>query len=160
MRETIPPERHLTDLSVKCLKELEQGLRDLVKLERCRSFRQIVIYLLETMLYVAKQRADFHLKVSSRWRKDHLKGQIRASVSGELYSGLAEKACGFGMEVSELVRIFLQMALDFYEELVPTGEVLGKEELGRLIIARLEKRSRLEDFRQGLMLIWRALVRR
>ena len=101
----------LKDLSILVEKEWEKRLREFVRLERCRSLREMIIYFLEVMLAVARQKPNLQLTLEDS--VELFKGHLRSVISGELYQSLVEKAGEYGIKVSDLIRIFLSMALNF-----------------------------------------------
>lgn len=138
------PEEGLVDLSTKCIPELDQALRQLVQLENCRSYREVIQYLLEVMLAVFKNNPGLRLATAPVKGDVRLTAQIRADIPKQLIDALTEEAREFCMDYNEIIRVYLQMALGFYKDLVSANEIPRKEELVCLIRAEYAYRKRLE----------------
>jgi hypothetical protein len=151
---------HLADLSVKCSPELDQSLRILVQLENCRSYHQMVGYFLEVMLAVLNRNHRLSLVLPKALDDTRLTGQIRADVPVPLIEDISKAAPEFSTDRGELVRVLLQMALGFYQKLVPAGEIPRKEEMVRLIEADYAHRAKLERFPFWLRRLAALFIRR
>ena len=133
-------EQHITevDLSVKVSKELDHCLRDFVRLEDCRSYRQVICYLLEAFLIAARLNPALCLWLGGCHGQRHLDGQVRADIPVALYRAMERTSGKYGMAAPEFTRIALSTSLACLIVSVPRRTVLAKEELGSKILTYLK----------------------
>jgi hypothetical protein len=112
------------------------------------------------MLAVFSQKPGLSLVTTPSVGDARLTAQIRADVPQQLFGALTEEARGFCMETTEIIRVYLQMALDFYGSLVPANEIPRKEELARQILRELSYRQELGRYPSGLKWLGFLLIRR
>lgn len=126
MRADAKSAEALTYLHVKAEPELGQRLQALVRLERVRSFREMVVYFLETGLAAVCQSSSLRLRPEA---KDDvlLSWNLKVDVPAGLYKSFVEQAARFGIKYTDLVRLCLWTGLEVQEGLTRKGKIVTKE---------------------------------